>query len=731
MNKEIETSLSVLLIEDNPGDVLLVESYLDESRSYNFDLISASTLAEGMELIKINQPHVILLDMGLPDSSGLNAVRDLLTEFSESCVVVLTGNDSNELGHLALMHGAQEYLIKDHINPHALERSIAYSYERSRLTASLVEKERELKKLSIAVEQTSIAIEITDANGVIEYVNPKLCEITGYSKEELIGQPPTLFKSGRHSDQFYKDLYDTINSGKAWKGVFVNKTKDGQECYHESSISSVLDADGNIINYISFKSDISDKIAIENELKKKAHILDSIQDAVITITRKGEIKYWNKAAELLFGYTYDQSVGTTIKELDICVDKGGRVKGDIRKLIKEGAFYGEYQLKDSNGEEFQARVNASVLTDIDGRTEGLLGICTDISVEKRLEKKVAHTSQQYANLISNVPGMVFRCGYSRKFPVHFVSPGCESLTGYSTVDFDEDKGLIASIVHTENKDERWKAIREAAMKNKSYSLTYRIRTKSGQLKWVIERGTVIGGAMENSGAIEGVIYDYSDPIEARDLLMSAIMHTEISERSRISKEIHDGLQQTLTSSFLHFEKIKPDLARRDKKVFEKYTTGYDLLQSAIQETRSIAHRLLPKVIEDYSLLQSLDVLLKEFEEASFEIDFGHNLTTNTSLDKNIELVIYRITQEALTNVMKYASASNVNLQVFSYSDQVVLTIEDDGSGFEIKKTNEESFGLMSMKSRAAAVGGYIQIDSRIGLGTNILLVVPLNINNSN
>ncbi|GEM_PF-5044839 len=729
MHRNLDKSFLILLIENNPDDALIVSSYLKESETLRFEITNVSRLADGLSEIRDTHPQVILLDMGLPESPRLGSIETILNSFPESCIVVLTSNNAEGLGQQALKAGAQEYLIKDKINPHALEHTILCSYERSLLKARLMEKERELERLSIAVEQTSVAVLITDKKGVIEYVNPQVCQVSGYSKEEMIGQPTSILKSGRHRDQFYKEMYDVISQGGRWKGIFINKAKDGREYFDETSISPFYSSDGNIASYVAVMEDITHRVAIEEELSNKAHILDSIQDAVVGITRQGKVSYWNKAAESLFGYDQTHAVGCTLKELDLCIEDEGRINKDIRKLMREGILNKEYKIKRSDDKTIFIHVNASVLKDSMGLQKGVLGICSDITEEKRLNEKVKQTSRQYENLIANVPGMVFRCGFSKDFPIHFISKGCEILTGFKVSEFSENKSLMLNIVHDDNKDERWNSIRVAAMINESYSLTYRIRTKAGQLRWVMENGNVIKDMEQGERLIEGVVYDYTDPVEARDQLMNTILNTETSERSRISKEIHDGLQQTLTSSFLHFERIKADITQEGGEVLEKYQTGYDLLQKAIQESRSIAHRLLPKVIEDYNLLQSLESLIKEFAGANFNLEFGHNLNREQELDKNIQLVIYRIIQEGLTNVMKYAYAKQVDLQVFVYSDQVILTLEDDGCGFDTIKSVDNSFGLISMKSRAAAVGGFVQIDSRPGIGTNILLVVPLNEDN--
>ena len=130
----------------------------------------------------------------------------------------------------------------------------------------LKKMEQQLVKLSLAVEQSPASIVITNIDGDIEYVNPKFCEITGYSFNELIGKNPRVLKSGWTSDDEYKTLWDIITSGKMWKGIFRNKRKDGSYYWESALIAPIKDSGGKIINYIGVKEDITRQKELEEQL---------------------------------------------------------------------------------------------------------------------------------------------------------------------------------------------------------------------------------------------------------------------------------------------------------------------------------------------------------------------------------------------------------------------------------------------------------------------------------
>ena len=126
--------------------------------------------------------------------------------------------------------------------------------------------EAERDKLIAAVQQTDEAVVITDQNGKIEFVNSAFERITGFPKEEVIGENPRILKSGEHDEQFYSELWRTISSGRTFKGQIVNKRKDGSLYTEEGTISPVVSADGSITNYVGVKRDITDQLSLEQQL---------------------------------------------------------------------------------------------------------------------------------------------------------------------------------------------------------------------------------------------------------------------------------------------------------------------------------------------------------------------------------------------------------------------------------------------------------------------------------
>lgn len=122
------------------------------------------------------------------------------------------------------------------------------------------------RRLATAVEQAAEAIVITDTKGDIQYVNPAFERITGYTREEVLGQDPSVLKSGEHDQKFYQNLWDTIKRGDVWTGRFINRKKDGSLYHEEATISPVRDSSGTIINFVAVKRDVTEHIRLSAQL---------------------------------------------------------------------------------------------------------------------------------------------------------------------------------------------------------------------------------------------------------------------------------------------------------------------------------------------------------------------------------------------------------------------------------------------------------------------------------
>ncbi len=175
----------ILLIEDNAGDIRLIQEMLNEVTDASWKLKSANRLSTGLQHLAKEQFDVVLLDLGLPDSQGLDTLSKTYAKTEIVPILVLTGLDDESVAIESVNHGAQDYLIKGQINGPALWRTIRYAIGRKRLEEALRNSEERYRLL---VDNASEAI-IVAQDGMIKFANPKATELSGYSKEELTSVP--------------------------------------------------------------------------------------------------------------------------------------------------------------------------------------------------------------------------------------------------------------------------------------------------------------------------------------------------------------------------------------------------------------------------------------------------------------------------------------------------------------------------------------------------------------
>lgn len=145
--------------------------------------------------------------------------------------------------------------------------------------------ENTLKKLNLAVDNSPNLIVITDKDGRIEYVNPKITEITGYTAAEVIGRKPNVFKSGDTPKKQYQELWDTINSGKIWRGTLKNKKKNGEIYWSQQSIAPVLDVEGTVTSFIGIQEDVTEALKLNEQISYQA-----THDPLTNLINRGEFE---------------------------------------------------------------------------------------------------------------------------------------------------------------------------------------------------------------------------------------------------------------------------------------------------------------------------------------------------------------------------------------------------------------------------------------------------------
>lgn len=239
-------------------------------------IIDANAAATEMSAIPAEEligSHIFDFDLG----PAFSPKEEIIKELREKGENYLTGEFRNLKGETLTVEISNKLIyISD--NPHILTfiRDIG----------DRLEKEKELLKLESAAKHSPAAIVITDADGKIEYINPSFTELTGFSFEEAVGLNPRVLKSGVHSRDYYKKLWQTISSGETWRGEFYNKNKNGEFFWEEAAIAPVVSPKGKIINYVAVKTNITARKKAEAEAGKLIEELKTANETIVEEAKK-------------------------------------------------------------------------------------------------------------------------------------------------------------------------------------------------------------------------------------------------------------------------------------------------------------------------------------------------------------------------------------------------------------------------------------------------------------
>ena len=249
-----------------------------------------------------------------------------------------------------------------------------------------VTQDNELRKLSRVVEQSPTSILITDLEGNIEYVNPKLCKLTGFSNDELIGKTPRIFSSGEKSKKEYKALWDTINAGNDWKGEFHNVKKNGDLYWESAVISPIIGSTGELTHFLAIKEDITDKKVYEQRLiesEKRYYelfISNPLPTYVFDMDSLAFIEV-NDATVNTYGYTRQEFASMTLTDIRLPEDIPELIES-VRSLNNDGYYSTSMRHVKKDGTVFPVEINSFQLPEKDGRKSRLV-MAADITERLR------------------------------------------------------------------------------------------------------------------------------------------------------------------------------------------------------------------------------------------------------------------------------------------------------------------------------------------------------------
>ncbi|WP_457596214.1 EAL domain-containing protein [Hydrogenimonas sp.] len=259
---------------------------------------------------------------------------------------------------------------------------------------------KRLQAFMYAVENSDNTIVMTDPQRNIVYVNELFEKTTGYSKEEAIGQNPRILKSGEQDESFYAEMNATLDAGKKWEGVFINKRKDGSLYYEKASIVPVY-IDGELANYLAIKLDITEYVEQRNRLRLAATVFDNAQEMIMITDRNNRFVSVNPAFTTVTGYSEEEVKGQTPGIL-----KSGRHDDAFyekmwERIEKTGKWHGKIYNRIKSGEVIPGWLTISAVYDDKGEVLNYIGMITDLREIIDSQERAEYLA--YHDIITGLP----------------------------------------------------------------------------------------------------------------------------------------------------------------------------------------------------------------------------------------------------------------------------------------------------------------------------------------
>ena len=486
---------------------------------------------------------------------------------------------------------------------------------------------------------------------------------------------------------------------------------------------------------LSAREDLVLHTASAEALRLSQFSIDQSPVGILWVNWDSHVRYANRAAEEMLGYSPGAVLERPLRDFDpgLTMDRWLNMWRRARNH-KEGVHRSETLCVRADGSQFPADVTLSFLRF--QTAEYLVVYLNDITERHQVQAALQESDARLQGIAANVPGLVFRLERSLltgelDFP--YISEGSESLAGFSPATLRLREVGLRSLVHPDDRADYHRVQDLALDSDSDWSWQGRILTRQGQQRWAeikaitrrLDDGTVVW---------DGIVWDISESkrIEleldsSRGQLRELSAHLESvreEEKARIAREVHDELGQILTVLKLETSMCELAYAQLDPGLHERLNSMKKLIAQLFQLVRDVATSLRPPIL-DAGISSAIEWQARRFEARTHIPCLVQVPEHLPPLGASKEVGLFRILQEALTNVMRHAQAHTVELTLSVQGRELCLSISDDGQGFVPEGGRPTSFGLVGMRERVLMLGGTLALHSVPGEGTTLTVRVPL------
>lgn len=636
--------------------------------------------------------------------------------FVESSVSLLRNESGNLIGSLAV--------IRD-INKRKLAQKAL----------------RENQKLfQSAFDYAAIGMALVSPEGKWLRVNRSLCNIVGYSEQELLA---TNFQAITHPDDLDADL-EYVHRMLGGEISFYQmekryRHKQGHMVWVLLSVSLVMDAHGNPQYFISQIQDVTErKRAVEalSESENRLRAIVETEPECVKLIGKGDTLLEMNPAGLTMieADSLAQAQGYSI--LSIVAPEYRKAFSSLTRRVLSGESGKlEFRIIGLKGTERWLETNAVPLRNAHKQIVAALSITRDITERKRAEEELRQSESQLAE--AQRVAHVGSWNWELSSNIITWSDELYRIYGFKPREIEPDYETLIAMIHPEDRNSALEIIEHAIRTREPINHHFRIHKPGGEVRVLHARGNIASDEEGNPRSAFGTVQDVTERVRAEERLKNSnrklralaarLQSVREEESIRIAREIHDELGGAMTGLKIDLAWLKkriPDSC--NQAIPQKMASMNEIIDTTIRTIRHLSSELRPSILDDLGLAAAIEWQAREFESRT-EIECHLvSLQEDVSLGTERATAIFRIFQEILTNVARHARATLVEIFMEEHDGYLILKVMDNGIGInESDITETRSLGLLGMRERALVFRGEIDITGVKGKGTTVTVRVPL------
>lgn len=511
--------INVIYIEDNPDDIFIMEAFMEDIPLVK-SLEISNSLNDGLQTLQSKPFSVILLDLSLPDSFGLDTIHEVMLRHEEIPIIVFTGLQDEKVALEAIKIGAQDYLVKGEFDDKVLKKTLFYALERHKFQKDLVDQKN---KLSIAQTRLEKAEQLAKVGNWEIDVQTKKATVSDGTKR-LFGfemDSSNFVNSEDYINCLFKEgrlRFEALMLGEEGTGQSKNYqerilTKDGQVKNIETWLQIQKNLKGEVTKIFGASLDITERVKDQNDLKENQELLAHAQHLAHMGSWRWVIKsnklFWSDELYRVYGYQPKQITPSFEKYLNfVHPDDRNYVQTIISNAIQnKNSFNIEERITDAKGHVKFLRTWGNVIINQDGEVESLFGACLDVTKEKTNENKLKQSRERLieAQDLANIGNWEYNFSnanflYSNQVKIIF---DVMSNNHFTIKD-------ILRMIHPDDLSQLLKKIKSLLNFNEAFLIDVRVISIIGQLKYLKITGKVAVDDKNKKTHIRGVLQDITE-----------------------------------------------------------------------------------------------------------------------------------------------------------------------------------------------------------------------------